>query len=124
MNSRKMKVIPYLFIGPAILLLLVFSFSPIVISFFISFTDLDLLGLANWSSIEFNGIDNYIRLFQDKIFLQAIYNTFFYVIIGVPFVVGSSFIIAFFLNLLTNWLSSTFRIIFYMPSVTNIVAVA
>lgn len=124
MNNTKMKVIPYLFIGPAVLLLLVFSFSPIVISFFISFTDLDLLGLANWSSIEYNGIDNYIRLFQDGTFLQSIYNTFFYVIIGVPSVVASSFTIAFLLNLLTNGLSSIFRVIFYMPSVTNIVAVA
>ncbi|WP_407271871.1 carbohydrate ABC transporter permease [Radiobacillus sp. PE A8.2] len=119
-----MKIIPYLFIGPAVLLLLLFSFLPILVAFGISFTDMDLMGLANWSQISFNGFENYVDLLQDKVFLQSLYNTFFYVIIGVPLAVGSSFFIAFFINLVTDWLSSTFRVIYYMPSITNIVAIA
>ncbi|KRG14758.1 carbohydrate ABC transporter permease [Lederbergia galactosidilytica] len=124
MNKLKMKMTPFFFIMPAVLLLIVFSFFPIIVAAGISFTDMDLLGLADWSQINFTGLENYIELFKDEEFLQAIYNTFFYVIIGVPLAVGSSFIIAFLLNLVSNWLSSVFRVIFYMPSVTNIVAVA
>ncbi|GIN71553.1 sugar ABC transporter permease [Bacillus sp. J14TS2] len=124
MNKLKMKMIPFFFIMPAVLLLIVFSFFPIIVAAGISFTDMDLLGLADWSQINFTGFENYIELFKDEEFLQAIYNTLFYVIIGVPLAVGSSFVIAFLLNLVSNWLSSFFRVVFYMPSVTNIVAVA
>ncbi|GIN57129.1 carbohydrate ABC transporter permease [Lederbergia ruris] len=124
MNNLKMKMIPFFFIMPAVLLLIVFSFLPILVAAGISFTDMDLLGLADWSQINFTGFENYIELFKDEEFRQAIYNTFFYVIIGVPLAVGSSFIIAFLLNFVSNWLSSFFRVVFYMPSVTNIVAIA
>ncbi|MBM7618509.1 multiple sugar transport system permease protein [Bacillus tianshenii] len=124
MNSFKMKMTPYLFIAPAILLLMVFAFLPIVLALIISFTNMDLLGLADWSQISFIGMKNYLELLQDDTFFQAIGNTFFYVIIGVPLAVFSSFIIAYLLNLVSNWISSTFRVIFYMPSVTNIVAIA
>ncbi len=117
-------MIPFFFIMPAVLLLIVFSFLPILVAAGISFTDMDLLGLADWSQINFTGFENYIELFKDEEFRQAIYNTFFYVIIGVPLAVGSSFIIAFLLNFVSNWLSSFFRVVFYMPSVTNIVAIA
>ncbi len=124
MNKMKTKLTPLFFIGPAVLLLMIFSFLPIIIAFSISFTDMNLAGLANWSNIEFVGIKNFINLFKDDVFLQSIGNTFIYVIIGVPLAVASSFIVAFFLNLIGSWLSSTFRVIYYMPSITNIVAIA
>lgn len=124
MNKFKMKATPFLFIGPAVVLLIIFSFLPILVAFGISFTDLNLIGLANWSQINFIGLDNFTELFHDKVFLKSIVNTFFYVIIGVPLAVGSSFIIAFFINLVSEKLSSFFRVIYYMPSVTNIVAIA
>lgn len=124
MNNFKTKMIPYVFIGPAILLLLVFAFLPILISLGISFTNLDLLGLVDYSNIQFTGFANYVELFKDDVFIKSIFNTMFYVIIGVPLAVGSSFVIAFFVYLLSGWISSAFRVIFYMPSVTNIVAIA
>ncbi|UOQ47129.1 sugar ABC transporter permease [Gracilibacillus caseinilyticus] len=120
----KSKWTPFLFIGPAVLLLIIFSFVPILIAFGISFTDTNLIGLANWSKINVIAFDNYADLFSDKKFLESIGNTIFYVIIGVPLAVGSSFMIAFFLNLIGSWLASTFRVIYYVPSVTNIVAIA
>ncbi|ELK47771.1 sugar ABC transporter permease [Halobacillus sp. ACCC02827] len=124
MNHMKTKWTPFLFIGPAVLLLMVFAFLPIIIALGISFTDMNLAGLADWSSISFAGLSNYVELFKDPVFIQSLGNTFIYVMIGVPLAVGSSFIIALFLQLLSSWLSSTFRVIYYMPSITNIVAVA
>src|SRR5690625_1958164 len=115
MGKFKKAMTPYVFVLPAVILISVFSFLPIIIAFIIIFTDMDLMGLADWANINFIGLDNFIEIFQDKKFLQAMGNTFFYVIIGVPLAVGSSFIIAFFLHLLDEWLSSTFRVIYYMP---------
>lgn len=124
MDKFKQNIAPYLFIGPAIIVLLLFAILPILIAFGISFTDMNLLGLADWANINFIGFDNFARLFQDKAFIQAIGNTFYYVIIGVPLAVLASFLVALALNYVSNWLSSVFRVIFYMPSITNIVAIA
>ncbi|WP_163536088.1 sugar ABC transporter permease [Gracilibacillus sp. YIM 98692] len=124
MTKWKYKLMPLFFIGPAVLLLMVFSFAPIFLSLGISFTDLTLIGLADWSKVNFVGFENFVKLFQDEVFLESIFNTFFYVIIGVPLAVSSSLVIALLLSMVGKWLSSTFRLIYYMPSVTNIVAIA
>ncbi|CDQ38409.1 Lactose transport system permease protein LacF [Virgibacillus salexigens] len=123
-NRFKAKITPYLFIGPAVILLLIFSFLPILVSLAISFTDMNLSGLANWSQINFIGFDNFITLFKDEVFLKSMRNTFFYVIIGVPAAVISSFVIALLLKFVSDWMSSAFRVVYYLPSVTNIVAIA
>ncbi|WP_418303156.1 carbohydrate ABC transporter permease [Paenibacillus yonginensis] len=115
---------PYMFIAPAVLLLVVFSIIPIVIALVISFTNMDLVGLADYSNIRGVGFDNYIRIFKDPVFLKALFNTFIYVIVGVPLVVICAMAVALLLNYGTSWLFKTFRVIYYMPSITNIVAVA
>lgn len=124
MSRLKYKLMPLFFIGPAVLLLFLFAFAPIFLSLGVSFTDLSLVGLADWSQIHFVGFDQFVKLFQDEIFLESIFNTFFYVIIGVPMAVISSLLIALLLSMVGHWMSSTFRLIYYMPSVTNIVAIA
>ncbi|UNK18149.1 sugar ABC transporter permease [Paenibacillus sp. N3/727] len=115
---------PYMFIAPAILLLLTFSIIPIIIALVISFTDIDLAGLADYSNIQGVGFDNFINVFKDPVFLKSVYNTLFYVIIGVPLVVLLAMSAALLLNYGTGWLFKTFRVVYYMPSITNIVAVA
>lgn len=113
-----------IFIGPAVLVLFVFSVIPILIALGISFTDMDLIGLADWSSIQFSGIDNYIDLFTDSRFISSIFNTLFYALIGVPLVIVCSLSIALLLNYGTSKLFSFFRMVYFMPTITNIVAIA
>ncbi|MEC0090263.1 carbohydrate ABC transporter permease [Paenibacillus macquariensis] len=120
-TSRKA---PYLFIAPAIILLTVFSLLPIFVALFISFTDMDLAGLADYSNLSFVGIKNYINVLSDPVFLKAIFNTLFYVIIGVPLVILTSLSVALLINLGKSKLFKVFRVVFYLPSVTNVVAVA
>ncbi|WP_082233177.1 carbohydrate ABC transporter permease [Halobacillus massiliensis] len=115
---------PYMFIAPAVILLAVFSLIPILVAFVISFSDMNLKGLADWSSITFIGLENYMDLFSDDTFIKSIYNTLFYVIIGVPLVIVSSLSIALLLNYGTNKIFTVFRAVYYMPSITNIIAVA
>lgn len=113
-----------MFIAPAVIILAVFSIVPIIVAFLISFTDLDLAGLANWSNVHFVGLENYSALISDELFHKSIYNTFFYVIIGVPLVIVFSLGIALLLNYGTSKLFTVFRGVYYMPSITNIIAVA
>ena len=122
-NIQKNKH-PYLFISPAVLLLLVFSIIPILLALSISFTDTDLKGLANWSNINFIGFENYVELFTDAVFLKSIFNTFFYVLIGVPLLIICSLGIAVLLNYSTDKIFSAFRSVYFMPAITNLVAIA
>ncbi|MBW3111446.1 sugar ABC transporter permease [Bacillus sp. MCCB 382] len=123
-NSINKNKHPYVFIAPAVIILTVFSIVPIIVAFLISFTDLDLKGLADWSNVSFIGMDNYSALFSDELFHKSIFNTLFYVIIGVPLVIMFSLGIALLLNYGTSKLFTVFRGVYYMPSITNIIAVA
>ncbi|MGM0217309.1 carbohydrate ABC transporter permease [Enterococcus sp. AZ126] len=115
---------PYFFIAPAVALLLVFSIIPIFIAVTISFTDMSLAGLADFSRINFVGFDNYLTIFNDKVFAQAMFNTAYYVIIGVPLVIISSLALAIMINFGENKFFSFMRLVFYSPSITNTVAVS
>ncbi|TSB45604.1 carbohydrate ABC transporter permease [Alkalicoccobacillus porphyridii] len=122
--KRRIKPEPYIFITPAVVLLIIFAVLPIIIALAISFTDMDLRGITNWSNITFIGLENYIVLLSDPIFWTAMYNTFFYVVIGVPMVIFCSLGAALLLNYGSNKLFRFFRVIYYMPAITNIVAIA
>lgn len=124
MKSLSGKKTPYFFIAPAIILLTIFSVLPIFIALFISFTNMDLAGLADYSNVKFVGIKNYLDVLADPVFLKSILNTLFYVIIGVPLVVILSMSIAVLINLGTSKFFKVFRVVYYLPSVTNVVAVA
>lgn len=115
---------PYFFIAPAVALLLIFSIIPIFIAVTISFTDMSLAGLADFSRINFVGLENYLNIFNDKVFGQAMFNTAYYVIIGVPLVILSSLALAIMINFGENKFFSFMRLVFYSPSITNTVAVS
>ncbi|WP_208558950.1 carbohydrate ABC transporter permease [Marinilactibacillus kalidii] len=120
----KSKKAPYFFIAPAIGLLLTFSIFPIILALIISFTDMSLAGLADYSRINFTGLQNYQNILQDSVFLKSITNTLFYVIFGVPLVILFSLTIAILINMGKSRYFSFMRVVFYSPSITNIVAVA
>lgn len=118
------KQAAYIFIAPSLLLLVVFSLFPIILSLAISFTDISLVGLADWSKINFVGLTNYKDIISDPIFLKSITNTIFYVVIGVPLVIIISMSLAILINFGQNKVFQTFRLMFYSPAITNVVAVA
>ncbi|MDI6666143.1 sugar ABC transporter permease [Leuconostoc falkenbergense] len=123
-NNLMKKITPYTFIFPALLLLILFSIIPIIISLVISFTNLDITGLGNWAAVKFIGLSNFINLFQDSLFLQSVGNTLFYVVFGVPAVIALSLAIAIMINFGQNKFFKLMRLVFYTPSITNTVAVA
>ncbi|WP_210366162.1 sugar ABC transporter permease [Bacillus sp. REN3] len=124
MKSFMANKTPYFFIAPAIILLTMFSILPIFVALIISFTDIDLAGIADWSTISFIGFENYKEVVSDPIFVKSILNTLFYVVFGVPLVIICSLGIALLINFGKARIFKAFRVIFYMPSITNVVAVA
>jgi multiple sugar transport system permease protein len=115
---------PYIFVSPALLLLVAFGIFPIVVAAAISLTDMNISGLANWSNVHIIGIQNYQKLFGDPDFWQAIGNTAFFAIIGVPSVVLLSLAVALLLGRSNHWFFRALRAFYFIPAITAIVAIS
>ncbi|KPV60223.1 ABC transporter permease [Paenibacillus sp. A3] len=92
---------------------------PILYSFNVGFREWDMLSEEK----PFVGLDNYIALFQDEVFLQALKNTLVYVLVGVPGQVAAGLAVALLL-LRIGRLRGLFRTIYFIPYVTSVVAVS
>jgi multiple sugar transport system permease protein len=115
---------PYALVGPAMLLLLTFGVLPIAVALVVSFTDLNLAGLGDWSKVSFIGLDNYSTLFADHKFWQALGNTAIFAGMGVPTVVVVSLVVALALNRSQGRFYKALRSFYFVPAITAIVAVA
>lgn len=120
----KTRLTPYAFITPAMLLLIVFGVLPILVALVVSFTDMNLAGLGDWSRIEFIGTANYEELFADTAFWQALGNTAIFALLGVPSVIALSLVIALALNRSQSRFFRALRSFYFVPAITAIVAVA
>ncbi len=116
--KTKKKIEPYLYILPALFLLVLFRLIPILMSFGISFFDFKVTGLG-----EYIGLVNYRTMFGDAEFWQSMLNTFWLVLFVVPASIVLPLIFAVLLNQIT-WLKGFFRTIYFMPFVTSLVAVS
>jgi multiple sugar transport system permease protein len=105
-------------------LFLVFMAVPVVVSLVMSFTDLRSTDLRNPFAVNFVGLDNYTRLFSDDLFLRSSVNTLVFVVIGVPLTIVIALAAATALNSGLLRFRALFRVGFYLPVVTSIVAVA
>lgn len=109
----------YIFLLPSFIGFAIFVLVPIVGSFVLSFFDWNLL-----SSPTFIGLDNYRQLvFHDRVFHKVLGNTLFYVVTIVPLQLGIGLLMAVALNQGIRGLG-LYRLIYFMPVVTNIVAAA
>ena len=115
---------PALFLSPALLLIAVFFFIPVVASFLMSFTDFDIYSLADRSNARFVGLENYKNLLSDPLFWKAMRNTLYFVFIGVPLSLMVSLATALLLNSKLIRFMSLFRLAYFLPVVTTLVAVA
>lgn len=108
----------YLFIAPNFIGFVVFMLVPLVMAFYYSLTDYDVISKAN-----FIGFENYIELFQDRHFITALKNTLWYCILTVPTGVILSLLLAVLLNRQIRGIS-VFRTFFFIPVITSMVAVS
>lgn len=119
-----MKWSGWIFAGPALVVLSVFFFLPVLAAFAISLTDFDIYALADLSNLRFVGFDNYIDLVRRPVFWKALGNTFYFVLVGVPLSIAASLLAALLLHSRAAWLRPVFRTALFAPVVTTVVAVA
>ncbi len=118
------KWTPLFFVAPSALLLLAFFFVPVGVAFLMSLSDLSLYSLGDWRLTSFVGFANYAVLLRDGLFWRALANTFYFVLVAGPLTVVVSFVAALALNSKLVKCRSVFRLGFFMPVVTTLVAVA
>jgi multiple sugar transport system permease protein len=114
----------YLFALPFLALFLVFTVGPVLASFGMSFTDLRRSDVRNPLAVEPVGLTNYADLLSDETFRQAAVNTAYFVVVGVPLTMGLALAVAVGLNSGITRFKAFFRVGYYLPVVTSIVAVA
>jgi multiple sugar transport system permease protein len=115
---------PWLFVAPALAVIALFFYLPVLAGLVLSATDFDVYAVASRENLRWIGVENYRRLFDDPRFRTALGNTTFFVVVGGTLSVATSFVAA--LAVSARWLRGRtfFRTVFFAPVVTTLVAVA
>ncbi len=114
----------WIFLAPALVVIGVFFFLPVVASFVLSITDFDIYAIGDISNARVVGLANYTTLFQNPLFWTALQNTFYFALVGGPLTVAVSLAAALLLNARLVRFRTLFRTIYFIPFVTTLVAVA
>ncbi len=105
----------YFMLAPFLLLFIIFTVLPVVLSIILSLTDFNMLQMPH-----FLGIDNYMRLFlDDEIFILAIQNTMIFAAITGPVSYILALLVAWFINELPPKIRAVVTLIFYAPSISG-----
>lgn len=115
--KTKQAISAYGFMAPALILILLFTVIPIIGSLILMFYNYSVLGTT-----KFVGIGNFIKAFQDRVFLISIKNSVLFVIV-VPIIQILSILLAVLVNRDLPGMK-IFRTLFYIPVVTSMVAVS
>lgn len=122
-RQKKAQPLPVLFICisvlPAVILTLMFTIWPTVQALNLSFTNATSLGLNN----KFVGLDNYIYMFHDKSFIQALKNTAKLMAVVPVITIFCSLVLAFVLNQCKLKEMVLYRTIFYFPNIVSLTVV-
>jgi multiple sugar transport system permease protein len=118
-RARREARAGYLGILPWVIGFVLFTAGPLVISFFLSFTQWDIVRPPQWV-----GLANYIRMFtEDQLFRISLGVTFSYVLMSVPLQLVVGLALALLLNVKVRGMN-IFRTVFYLPAVLSGVAVS
>lgn len=122
MLERQSNIRAWLYLAPALILLGVFTFYPLFNSFYLAFlVDYNYLGQVK-TFTGYTLFGNFKEVLTDKMFYQALKNTFVIVFVSVPI----SVIVALFISVALNSikrLQGFFQTVFFLPYVTNAIAV-
>jgi ABC-type sugar transport system permease subunit len=114
---NKKRLTPYLMVSPYLVHLGFFVLFPVIFSIVLMFHRWNII-----SPMEFVGLQNFNKLFQDRLFFKSIYNTFIFLVIHIPLQI----IIALFLAEMLNQkirLRSFLRAAYFLPVVISGVVV-
>jgi len=117
--ARAFRVLePYLYVLPTILGLILFSAGAVTVSFFMSFTQWDVISSPEWV-----WLDNYVNLWHSDLFWEVFGNTLYFILLAVPLSLVFSLALALVAN--TGLRGITFfRTAYFLPVVSSMIAVA
>ena len=122
-RQKKAQPLPVLFVCisvlPAVILTLMFTIWPTAQALYLSFTNATSLGLNN----KFVGLDNYIYMFHDKSFIQALVNTAKLMAVVPVITIFCSLVLAFVLNQCKLKEMVLYRTLFYFPNIVSLTVV-
>ena len=118
--KKKNSIMGMAFFGPALVLLTIFLFLPMLLTFGFSFTDYFAL---NPELTHFVGLENYINIFKDELFVQSFLNTVKFVIIIVPLQCGGALLLALAINKAAPC-KKYFKVAFFVPVVMSLAVVS
>lgn len=116
--QKKQKLAGWIFLAPAVLLIVCLSLYPAVQALLISFKT------GTGAALTWNGFGNYERILKDKVFIQSIKNCFLYLLIQVPIMLFLAMILASALNKPNLKFKGVFRTAIFLPCATSLVAYA
>ena len=117
---KKNSIIGMAFFGPALVLLTIFLFLPMLLTFGFSFTDYFAL---NPELTHFVGLENYMDIFKDDLFVQSFFNTVKFVVIIVPLQCGGALLLALAINRSAHC-KKYFKVAFFIPVVMSLAVVS
>jgi len=112
------------FVAPALTVIGVFFFVPVLAALVLSLTDFDLYALSDLRNLRFVGLGNYIDILKTPLFWKSLGNTFYFVLVGVPLSIAVSLGAALLLDSRLTRFKGLFRTALFAPVVTTVVAVA
>ena len=123
------KVVNYIFLAPSIVILGLFMLYPIVWAFIASFKNIKLVDMVKARGIEstftvpgkFTGLENYINVFKDENFLNALINMAYLAIIYIPITIALSILLAVLLNQKLKG-TNFFRTALFVPYIVSLVS--
>lgn len=118
--KKKNSIMGMAFFGPALVLLTLFLFLPMLLTFGFSFTDYFAL---NPELTHFVGLENYMNIFKDDLFVQSFFNTVKFVVIIVPLQCGGALLLALAINKAAHC-KKYFKVAFFVPVVMSLAVVS
>jgi multiple sugar transport system permease protein len=122
-TRRQQALAAWMLALPFTLLFLAFTLGPVLASFGMSFTDMRRADIRSPFAVQFVGLDNYVKLIEDPVFRKVTVNTLLYLVLGVPLTMALALGVAVLLNRIVRF-KGFFRVGYYLPVVTSIVAVS
>jgi multiple sugar transport system permease protein len=120
-KKKKLNWEPYVFIAPNFIGFFVFILLPVLFSLVVAFTNFNIF--EGFENTQFVGLGNFIEMFSDQWFLDALKNNLIYTVCTIPVLIGVSVILATILNNKV-YFSNAIRVMIFIPYIASIVAIS
>ncbi len=120
-RKRNYNNMAYLFVLPFVVVFLIFSVYPVFRTLQLSFAN-----YKGFGDIEYNGIANYIRVFKDKYFWRALWNTIRMWGVNIVLQLGLAFILTIVFSDIKYKIKGLpfFRAVYYLPGIISATSIA